>query len=84
MSDRPIDDGGPAYPGDAQSALSHDHHEGMSLRDHFAEHAPPPPAWWMNSYAEHLDSLDKYGQHVAQWAYVYADAMIAERKKANG
>lgn len=41
-------DGGPAFPR-TQAGKGEDFdcgHEGMSLRDYFAAHAPPDPATW--------------------------------------
>lgn len=74
------DDGGPAFP---RTKYSHFNEqpigcsEGMSLRDYFAGQA----------LAGHLASFS--GENVgcppaersAQWAYEYADAMLAEREK---
>lgn len=73
------DHGGPAFPSSG-AALDFDH-EGMLLRDYFAAQA-------MQSF--NLDHFSKYGtdEHrnsvaafVAESAYIYADAMIAERNK---
>ena len=55
-------------------------HEGMSLRDYFAAHAPAAPAWWWDSYKTiWAEDLGKAAQHEAQWRYVYADVMVKQR-----
>lgn len=69
----PIKDGGPAFP----TAMG----EGMSLRDYFATHAPPPPDWWIHSYADRANDLDSVANVIAQWNYAYADAMLRERER---
>lgn len=76
MSER--DDGGPAFviPLGGCEAI------GMSLRDYFSTHAPAPPKWWMSSYGGVINNgLSVYAQHIAQWNFVYADQMLAERSK---
>ncbi len=50
-------------------------HPGMSLRDYFAAHAPH--AVVTSSEAD----LSRRAADHATWAYLYADAMIATRKK---
>ncbi len=66
-----IDDGGPAF------AISSESYEGMSLRDWFAGQAL-------------VGILPMYGadpggqsgvSQIANWAYMYADAMIQARKE---
>ena len=73
MSEKPIDDGGPAFPvhlDDFRDAVGHPL-PGMSLRDWFAGMA-------LTNAFTHEDALtDK----VAGWAYELADAMLAERAK---
>jgi hypothetical protein len=83
--------GGPAFPqppclNDANEIVSPmDYNEaGMTLRDYFAAHAPPPPAWWLNRYDQCFSSAPDLGtaaQHLAQWRFAYADAMLAEREQ---
>mgnify|MGYP001041341864 CR=1 FL=1 len=72
-------DGGPAFPvslpGWGDNGAS-----GMALRDYFAAKAPPPPAWWMDSYAKNAKDLDTVADVIAQWNYVYADAMLKARR----
>lgn len=62
-------DGGPAFPR-VTPPLPADarFHPGMTLRDYFAAHAPCPP--------EHFGF-----PAMADWAYEYADAMLAKREK---
>jgi hypothetical protein len=50
---------------------------GMSLRDYFAAHAPPPPNWWM----EQCKTLVEAANQLTAWSSVYADAMLEARKK---
>lgn len=83
-------DGGPAFPVDAETALQpvtdmngNDVQSGMSLRDWFAGQAL---AGHMATGLFPNASQKSYpGQTNAQWAaenaYVYADAMLAERSK---
>lgn len=71
-------DGGPAFP----FLPMQDRHAktpGMTLRDYFAAKAPPPPKWWMDSYAKSAQDLDTVAKVIAQWAFCYADAMLAAR-----
>lgn len=87
---RGVGDGGPAFPVaefDGQTFLVKTRDElkrllsGMTLRDYFAAHAPEPPQWWIDGYKSALNDLNKYGQHIAQWNFVYADEMVKEREK---
>ncbi len=59
--------GGPAFPSDRFGEL------GMSLRDYFAGQALA--GYLANAKAESRVAV------VAEWAYDYADAMLAERQK---
>lgn len=59
-----FDDGGPAFPRDHR----HEGHNGMSLRDYLAAHAPQP---------ERSMSLE---DHCA-YRWRYADAMLKARKQ---
>jgi hypothetical protein len=45
----------------------------MDLRDYFAVHAPPIPIWYMQTVEP-----DK---RMVQWAYRWADLMMAHREK---
>lgn len=67
------DNGGSAFPTDAQSALKHDHYEGMTLRDYFAAKA-------MQSYLYQPEWEAMPVEHVAAWAYEQADAMLKARE----
>lgn len=64
-------DGGPAFP----CTTMHDF-KGMSLRDYFAGQALA--GYLANAKAESRVAV------VAEWAYDYADAMLAERQKERG
>ena len=61
------DNGGPAFP----AQWDDKDNEGMTLRDWFAGQA------LANRYTQDENNEQK----VAQWAYLVADAMIAEREK---
>lgn len=74
-------DGGPAFPREDYQSIDAPGQRGMSLRDYFAAHAPPAPAWWFEDYESALRDLDMFAQHEAQWRMAYADAMIAEGTK---
>jgi hypothetical protein len=52
---------------------------GMTLRDWFATHAPPPPAWWLDQYGA-TTSLNEHGKLIADWNWAYADSMLAARE----
>jgi hypothetical protein len=69
-------DGEPAFPFKDIYQGVHGHHQGMSLRDYFAAHAPEIP-----SYMVVADSEEEYPESIARWNYIYADAMIKERQK---
>lgn len=59
--------------------------EGMTLRDYFAGQALngffSSPAWMKGADAAALKSDAKLADALAEFAYQYADAMIAEREK---
>lgn len=67
-------DGGPAFPRDERFLG----HNGMSLRDWFAAHAPEMPSKWYG--------LRPAGEPVmasmAAWRFAFADAMLAARETA--
>lgn len=70
-------DGGAAFPSPRGTRVTGEvqfSEPGMSLRDYFAAHAPPAPDGWGSSY-------DFSEDRCADWAYTYADAMLAERAK---
>lgn len=80
--------GGPAFPGkainfrDEDGVLQrrYDIYEGMSLRDWFAGQAL---AGWLSSFppVARVDMTSPtVGESVAEVAYYFADAMLAERK----
>lgn len=75
--------GGAAFPlpseRNAEGAICDARETGMTLRDYFAAKAPPPPKWWMDSYAKNLECLDAYADVLTQWAYCYADSMLRQR-----
>lgn len=81
MAER-IDDGGPAFPTDHSNEQTYTEIKGgMSLRDYFASKALIPD--------EVLGrAIDSAGHPrgalplLAGWCYAWADAMLAERKKA--
>ena len=61
----------------------------MSLRDYFASHAPDYPGGWAASAAKKREaiigttaSLREYAEAVAEWRFIYAEAMLAERGEA--
>lgn len=64
-------DGGPAFPTEESHG---DDYEGMSLRDYFAAAA-------MQAQITCTETVDKTEQGIAKYAYLYADAMLAERNK---
>lgn len=63
------DTGGPAFPTSAHTW----HYEGMTLRDYFAAKA------MQGLLAGEYNVPDVF----AEWAYKYADALLAERNKNN-
>ncbi len=76
----PIDDGGPAFPTytpETESRCGY-YRDGMSLRDYFAARAPSVPQWFAVTRGNYTRFIDL----PAEWAYAWADAMIAERAKA--
>jgi hypothetical protein len=55
---------------------------GMTLRDYFAAHAPPPPSGWVGT-AETLERLSRPDGQIAalmEWRWFYADSMLAARE----
>lgn len=83
------DGGGPAFPSAPRNQLS-EHRYGMSVRDYFAARA-------MEALIAKLPLFDREGAHgipgtreelhairqgIAESAYSYADAMLAEREKS--
>lgn len=69
-----IKNGGPAFPQNEWSHSGGDGREGMSLRDWFAGQA------LAGMLANQRGGLDPIAAH-AEHAYLYADAMLAEREK---
>lgn len=74
-----IDDGGPAFPGAADTAEGHQMREyGMSLRDWFAGQALA--GILAGGFANTIPHDDiSGGSQAAGFAYMYADAMLAAR-----
>jgi len=82
-------DGGQAFPvpaGNFSGGESWSSDNGMSLRDYFAAKAPTMPR-------HAFEELDRAGtgssapwmaRRLAAWAYLFADAMLAERDKREG
>lgn len=77
-----INQGGPAFP-----TTNNVCEEGLTVRDYFAAHAPPPPEWWVKQQMEmdrqdnpHNDSYKprRRGQPEIEcmWRFAYADMMI--------
>lgn len=62
----------PAFPLAVPSDCQIQPEYGMTLRDWFATHAPPPPATWWGSGPV-------TSQGYAMWAYQHAAAMLAAR-----
>lgn len=76
MSNRPINDGGPAYPLQPAS-MSETHYLGMSLRDYFAGQALPAViVEWRDAQPPIHET---WNQMAARNAYALADAMIKFR-----
>jgi hypothetical protein len=78
----PVDNGGPAFP-TSGSELSAD---GMRLRDYFAAHAPfMPNEWAAYRRTQDADETQADAQELklmAEWAFYWADLMIAARRGA--
>lgn len=78
-----IDDGGNAFPDDCEATGPSNYNPGMSLRDYFAGQAmimlgsEGVVAAYKARDGERNASLQAF----AGCAYIYADAMIAERNK---
>ena len=73
------DNGGPAFPVNTENkheAGACFPHEGMTLRDYFAAKAMQGMITGTHMWADHED------EDLARSAYDFADAMIAERNKA--
>ena len=78
----PIDDGGPAFPMQVNSANGNYNYGGMSLRDWFAGQALNG----VTTTANGLGSLDELSRKeimmkCAEIVYEFADAMLAARKE---
>lgn len=88
------DDGGPAFPTRAIKNVSVDPdtpvfaegvRPGISHRDYFAAHAPQFPLMEVVQVLMHVKHLDpdaamlKAATDAAEWAYLYADAMLTRR-----
>jgi hypothetical protein len=82
------EDGGRAFPQGVGADYELLGGEGMSLRDYFAAHAPHPDVGQtMQMYhraqptASPTEASEAIVTQYAQWAYLYADAMLAARLK---
>ncbi len=78
-------DGGPAFPQTKDSWLSEGVRDdprpvpdGMSLRDYFAAKAMEG---WIASFPKDAEFKDGMEPRIAKFAYMVADAMLAEREK---
>lgn len=84
-----INDGGIAFPwhrswmNDRKGCQGSESSEGMSLRDHFASHAPPYPFALpkINPLGPSVNPHDQIAELIATWNYAYADQMLAKRKE---
>jgi len=78
--------GGPAFPFPAyiypNGEINHGE-GGMSLRDYFAAKAPAYSEEWFQGYCKNKGFRGELLARAA-WNYAYADAMLAERAKAEG
>ena len=76
-------DGGPAFPAVPATLDGKRWSSGMSLRDHFAVHAPAAPDWYLLPLLALVveDSFARRQRIELAWPYVWADAQIAERNK---
>jgi len=95
MTDETKNDGGPAFPSECEGHGNPQYHSpGMTLRDYFAVHAPNGPVTFPTTADAAkfvgIESPDPYDvEGVARMsaaiqvklAYMYADAMLAERSK---
>jgi hypothetical protein len=77
MSNQPIDDGGPAFPGEQgmmpDGLWNQTWEPGMSLRDWFAGQA-------LQGRAHRFDNPHEHRELLAKDCYEMADAMLAARK----
>lgn len=73
------DDGGSAFPKAVEYADSPPV-DGMTLRDYFAGQALAI-AIWRGGWSSKPDGTFPFADEAARLAYMFADAMIAERKK---
>lgn len=73
MSDKPIKDGGPAFPHTLDMVSGGNVRGGMSLRDYFAAHA-------LQGLLRNDESDDFARKVIAEDSYAMADAMIQARE----
>lgn len=78
-----INDGGPAFPNTQDASKWGSWDTGMSLRDYFAAKAMLG-IYTMVAGSAHTVSSGQPEQDIALQAYAMADAMLAERAKAEG
>jgi hypothetical protein len=76
------DTGGPAFPteNERQTGANSYHYEGMTLRDYFA--AKSLLLGW-KVFDEGYSPDECSPENIAKFAYLMADAMLAEREKGN-
>jgi len=72
--------GGPAFPvaywnGEQMAYLD----TGATLRDYFAAKAPSYTEKWFINYCQNRGYISE-AKTIADWSYVYADAMLEARK----
>lgn len=82
-----ISNGGSAFPSGVE--IEDQFQEGMTLRDYFAAHAPVSFEMACQCWGDHSPQTDDRARasFAAVWAllrYEYADAMLAERNRAEG
>lgn len=75
MSDKPIDDGGPAFSRSGAEFVS-PAQDGMSLRDYFAS-----KALQMIVINDVTQRPEDFRKHYSEGAYKWADAMLQARKE---
>ena len=81
MADKPKD-GGPAFPVLDQGGVGqlYSRSGGMTLRQYYASHAPPPTEQWEKDSAQE-NPKEHITEIIAAWNFKYADSMLAEQTK---
>lgn len=70
-----------ALAAEAQAASPKPEGDAETLRDRFAMHAPPAPAWWINGYMQRTGNPVIDAHALAEWSFEFADAAMVERAK---